>query len=1112
VPAGPRGLPSIAFVAENAYLRQPTIAGDLVVVLTEDDLFAVGVDGGVATRITSGLGAASSPVLSPDGTMIAYTGRDEHHAEAWCVPVRGGSARRLTYFGANADVRGWTPDGRVLVVTAAAEPLAANSWAYAQPLDGGPPERLPYGPVRDVAFGPGGQVVLGRMTADPARWKRYRGGTAGQLWIEREGSWQRLVDPGGNLASPMWIGDRIFFLSDHEGVGNLYSCRSDGGDLARHSDHGEYYARFASSDGRRIVYQHAAEIWCYDAETDCTAVIPIEVRGARVQRQRRFVEADRYLGDWALRPDGSGLGLVARGKLFDLPLFEGPVRRLGAAEGAHYRFPAYLDEDHLLVVSDEGGEEHLEILQPSESLPPRSLDSLGVTLGEVACLAVSPTGDSAAVAVSRGDLLLIEIPSGSARVIDRSDHGPLSDLAWSSDGRYLAYTAPVGATISIIKVHDLEDRSSHAVTRPEFKDHTPVFDPDGGYLAFLSSRHLDPVPDEVYFDLSFPRASSPYLVTLTSAQRSPLRPLPRGMGETDPNSATAAGTLGSEAGSPPPVPGDAGSDPGGQSSGKGEPVRVEIEFAGIFDRVQKVPVPEASYHGLAAIKSKLLLLGRPVHGMLDDGHFDDAPAAGTLDSYELAEGRHEVLASAVSRFSLSRDRKTVVYQSGKRLRALLAGAKAPEGSDAEGTGRRSGWLDLGRVRPEVDPAQEWRQMLVETWRLQREHFWVEDLSGVDWQRVLDRYLPLVDRCSTRAELADLIWELQGELGTSHSYEFGGDHRSPPAVLQGSIGADTVWDEEEQGWRISHIVTGDSWSQKGAGALTEPGIEVSEGDVVLGVNGRPVSRVTPPGALLLTEAGRDVELEVRAPGGEPRRVVVTARTDTGRARYRDWVVANTAVVHEASGGRVGYVHVPDMGARGFSEFHRTYLAEVERDGLIVDVRHNGGGNVSSLLLAKLAARRLGYDVSRWLPTTPYPEASPAGPLVAISDAWAGSDGDIFTHAFRQLGLGPVVGTRTWGGVIGISPRRHLADGSIVTQPEFSFWFSDVGWAVENYGVDPDVEVEILPDDYAAGRDPQLDKAVELALAACDEAPRVRPDMSRRPRLGLPSLPPRTARGS
>jgi tricorn protease len=1092
----------------SGYLRHPSLRADTIAFVTEDDLWSVPAAGGVARRLTANLSEVSHPALSADGRFVAFTSREEHHPEVYCMPATGGPAERLTFLGASATVRGWTPDGRILFTSEAGQPFHHMIHAYAVAPEGGPVERLPYGPTREVAFGPTGKstrngrpgrtpVVLGRNTADPARWKRYRGGTAGDLWIDRkgDGNFRRLLRLPGNPASPMWIGDRIWFLSDHEGIGNLYSTKVDGSDLRRHTDHDEYYARFAKTDGSRIVYQHAAEIWLHDPAADDTRRVEVDLHSPRVQRHRKFVAADRYLGGYALHPAGHSIALETRGKLFTMPLWEQAVRQYGRPDGVRYRHAAWVgDGSSIVVVSDEGGEDGIEIHKVGDAVGSR-LEPLD--LGCITDLAAPPSGMHIAVANHRHELHLVDLDEGTSRLLDRSEHGALDGVAWSPDGRWLAYSCATSARTRSIKLCEVATGAIHVVTRPEFRDVHPSWDPDGRYLYFLSYRVFDPVYDSLYFDLGFPRAIRPYLITLNADDPSPFVPKPKGMGGATPKPPAAE-----EAPTPAKTKAKPQKKkPGPHAPGGAPPMRIDLE--GIRERVVPVPVPEGRYSQVVGIKGKILLTSWPVQGSLGR---DGVGPRGTLEVYDLVDQRHDVLAGGISSFEVSRDGQTLAYRSGRRLRVIKAGEKPPDYDD--GASRRSGWLDLDRVRVSVDPGSEWAQMFKEAWRLQRDHFWAEDMSGVDWWLVLDRYMPLVGKVATRLEFSDLMWEMQGELGTSHAYELGGDYRPAPAYLIAHLAADVAYDEAESTWRFASIVDGDPWDPEAGSPLRAPGIRIEAGDRLLAVNGRPANAVTTPASLLVNQAGLAVELTVAKPDGSGKRsVVVSTLRDDRPARYREWVAANRAKVAEMTGGRVGYVHVPDMGARGYAEFHRSYLTEVEKEALVVDVRFNGGGHVSQLVLEKLARRRIGYDVSRWGVPEPYPADSPAGPLVAITNEHAGSDGDIFTHCFKLLGLGPVVGKRTWGGVIGISPRHALVDGSLTTQPEYAFWFSDVGWSVENYGTDPDVEVDIRPQDHLSGRDPQLDMAVQLALDALKTHRPLSADLTQRPRLELPTLPPR-----
>lgn len=1070
-------------MVNTGYFRQPTIHGDTICFVCEDDLWTVPAAGGIARRLTANLGDTSHPALSPDGALLAFTSREEHHPEVYVMAAGGGPAQRLTWLGATATaVAGWTPDGRIIFTSDAAQPFAAMHHAYAVAAEGGPPTPLHYGVVRNVAFEPGGSgVVLGRHTIDPARWKRYRGGTAGNLWVDAKGTgvFRRLVDLHTNMGSPMWIGRRIWFISDHEGIGNLYSCRPDGKDLRRHTDHGEYYARFARTDGTRIVYQHAADLWLLDPENDTNQPMAIDHRSPQVQRNRRFVPADRFMTGWSVHPDGHSVAVESRGKPFTMPFWEESAHQYGAAHGVRYRFPRFAGAG-IAVVSDEGGEDAVEVHAPGEVA--RRVGGLDV--GIVLEMTVAPVGSTVALANQRHELIVIDLDSGKGRVLDRSEHGALGEISWSPDARWVAYSFAASGRTRSIKICDVGSGEAHLVTTPRFWDGNPSWDAQGRYLFFLSVRSFDPVYDAVYFDLGFPKGVVPCLITLGRDQLSPFLPAPRGMAPIEP---PPSGKPRAAESAPPPV--------------------VAIDFAGIERRVLAFPVPEGRWSAIVGIGDKVLLQNNPIEGSAAMSPYGGGESKGTIELYDLSEQKHEVLVEGVAAFEVSRDGRTLVYAAGNRLRAIPAGAKPPSGMDSAPPGRGSGWIDLGRIRLAVDPPTEWRQMSEEAWRLQRDTFWTPDMSGTDWSAVRDRYLPLIDKVASRTEFSDLMWEMQGELGTSHAYELGGDYRPVPEFAMGLLGADLSFDAKTGRWSFAHIVRGDSWNPAADSPLDAPGFNVADGDTLLAVGGHRVGPDMPPAALLVHQAGMAIELTVADPKGrKPRRITVTTVRDERPARYREWVECNREKVHSDTKGSVGYVHVPNMMGLGFAEFHRSYFSEVERDGLVVDVRYNGGGHVSQLILEKLARCRLGYDVSRWGPPQPYPQDSPPGPIVILTNENAGSDGDIFTHCAKLLELGPVVGKRTWGGVVGINARHRLVDGSITTQPEYSFWFRDVGWGVENYGTDPTHDVDIKPQDYAAGRDPQMDKALQLIGAALRRHKPLRPDTTR-PKLGLPVLPPR-----
>ena len=499
---------------------------------------------------------------------------------------------------------------------------------------------------------------------------------------------------------------------------------------------------------------------------------------------------------------------------------------------------------------------------------------------------------------------------------------------------------------------------------------------------------------------------------------------------------------------------------------------------------------------MRGIKGKALFLIYPIQGAVHQPDDDHEPK-GHIDSFDFEKQKYEMLIDNVNGYGLSRDYKTLIYRSHRRLRVLKAGDK-PSKTDNDRANRESGWLDLGRVKVSVQPAAEWKQMFAEAWRLQRENFWTEDMSGIDWDSIYAQYAPLVERVTSRSELSDLFWELQGELNTSHAYEMGGEYRSRPYYRQGFLGVDWHYDAENARYSIARIVFGDPSDSKATSPLTSPGLNVAPGDTVLAINGQRVGAERSPQELLVNQADNEVQLTIEdANTKETRVITVKALADETLARYREWVEHNRRYVHEQSQDQVGYIHIPDMSAAGFAEFHRSFLTEYDYPALLVDVRYNGGGHVSSLLLEKLARKRVGYSFARWGQPLPYPSESPRGPMVALTNEHAGSDGDIFSHSFKLMGLGPLIGKRTWGGVIGISPQHTLVDGTRTTQPEYAFWFKDVGWNVENYGTDPDIEVDIAPQDFAHNVDPQLDRAIAEALRMIEERPALEPKPEERP---------------
>ncbi|MFC8867564.1 S41 family peptidase [Streptomyces sp. NPDC057148] len=1114
-----------------SYLRLPHLSGDQLCFVAEDDLWLASLDGpGRAWRLTVDRTKTGHPRFSPDGRHIAYTSWRSLVPEVHLVPVDGGPGRRLTHWGGlDTRVCGWSPpdpDGTtaILAVASHGEPFSHLTWAYKITPDGDPGRKLPWGPVTDIqAADLDGErktlLLTGTPPHEPASWKRYRGGATGRLWLHGE---RLLPDLHGHLHSPMFVGGRIAFLSDHEGVGNLYSCAHDGSDLRRHTDHDACYARHAASDGTRVVYQCAGDLWIVEDLAPGSRPRRLDVRlsGPRAGRRTYQVPAAQHVGGVSVDETGRASAVVVRGSLYWLTHRDGPARTLADTPGVRVRLPEMLGASgRIAYVTDAEGEDAVEIGHLPRATGTRALRRLASgELGRVLELVSDPAGERLAIASHDGRLLLLDLPEEDAEAAEalvgaegaeaadaevpvgrpggvaeliRSLNGPVRDLAFSPDGSWLTWSHPgIGRSLRQIKMARIDGRSDGGngqegplvvdVTDGRFEDENPVFTRDGRYLAFLSWRGFDPVYDVHTGDLSFPLGCRPYLVPLSSATPSPFALNPEGR--------PAAGGL----------------DPLDDDSGEGGAVTVEVE--GLESRVTPFPVTASKYSALCPVAGGgLVWLRWPISGALGETFANPADPSErpTLEHFNLAKARKSELVDHLDWFRVSGDGSRLVVLDEGDLRAV----PATEAGDSDSTT----WIDLRRILHEADPAAEWRQAYDEAGRLIRAYFWDPGMCGIDWDAVLDQYRPLVERVASPDEFADLLREVLGELGTSHAYVAAARRNEGPAHYQrwqGLLGANFACRDGH--WVVKRILPGDSSDSKARSPLAGTGIR--EGAVLTHVDGRPVDPVTGPYPLLAGAGATTVELTFAPAEGGPgpsRRVAVVPLIDERPLRYQDWVAKRREVVRELSGGRCGYLHIPDMGGSGWAQFNRDLRMEVSRPALIVDVRGNAGGHISELVIEKLTRTILGWDLTRDAQPVSYTSNAPRGPVVAVADEATSSDGDMITAAFKLLRLGPVVGQRTWGGVVGMTGRHRLGDGTVITVPMNAAWFDAYGWSVENYGVDPDVEALRTPLDWAEGRYPVLEEAVRLALELLEtNPPATPPGYDAAPDRSRPPLPPRT----
>lgn len=1006
----------------HGYYQYPTIHRDLIVFSCEEDLWSVSSEGGRARRLTSG-GVVGRPLLSPDGMTIAFTSQVDGSREVYVMSRDGGESTRLTFTGGNVEVLAWLPNSSAVIFsTDAYSPFPQESLVYSVALHTKEISKLPVGAATAISFSGDGASVLCRNMRDLATWKRNRGGMTGQIWCKRDDteSWNRLTLQG-NSAHPFILDNRIYFVSDSEGKGSLYSCTFDGKELRKEASHDEYYIRFPSSDGQRVVYQAGGDIYLFHPlrRADSTRV-EIDHRSPRNGTKPRFLDASRWLEEYDVNNAGDRALIVSRGKVFVFCPSGGSVLQLGAREGVRYQYAQFLHDDvSVIMVSDESSTPALEVYDGETGELQKHLDlDLGRPLGVKA----NPQNRKVAVKNHRGDLFIVDLDKETSEQVAHAQFTLFRGWDWSPDGRWLAYSAHRTSSLARIALYDTDTKLSHWVTGEDSFDLSPSFDPEGRYLYFLSSIDDEPVYDATTeSSIGFPLGHRLFAVTLRPGTPSPL-------------TREAWGN----------------NDKSGSS--------FSIDPVGIERRIVAIPAPVKRYWGVEALpEGKLILLSYP-----PDDSFD-----GSIDALQVSTGQSEELFKQAPSFSVSRSHTHVLYKVGE---ALHFGRDTPSA------------LDLARVKLRVEPPAEWRQIFREAWQRQRDYFWSEDMAGVDWKGMFERYEPLLDRIATRSELSDLLKELLGELANAHAKEEGGDYNRSFDSSQGRLGADLRYDSKTDSYLVERIIRGDPWNPNASSPLEQ--WDVNEGDRITAIDGCRTTAAVSPSLLLVNKAHTEVEIGmVSKVSAEARKIVVRPMGDERMLRYRAWVEANRAKVHEYSSARVGYLHLPNMCAWGYKEFRRYYPNEVGYEGLIVDVRYNRGGHTSYLILEKLARRQRGFDIGRWTGKRAYPLLSP-GTLVALTNQFCGSDGELFAHGFKQLKLGRVIGTRTWGGVVGGCRLDPFVDGGRVMPPERASWFEDVGYGLENYGAEPDIEVQISPEEAGRGEDPQLMRAIEEALALCE----------------------------
>ena len=1078
----------------TSYLRYPHIHEDLITFVAADDVWLAPVEGGRAWRLTDDRQPVRTPRFSSDGANVAFISLRDGHPEAYVVPVDGdGAARRLTWWGAkNTLVLGWTGDGRILVASHAGEFNLRHTVVKAVALDGSF-ERLAYGPAWGVAVGESGAVALSTPgSRPPAQWKRYRGGSAPRLWLDEsgDGSWVQLLrDEPASLVDPMWVSDRLLFVSDRAAKlpgtaaeaneqANLWAFdvgmpgESSQPHQVTHQGPDSGYVRDAATDGRRVVWHSRGRILLLEDLAGDPREVELSTPGAEPEgfQAKSTKNLSRPSPDF-----GGDASLVTwRGNGYWLAHREGPARALAVGSGVRVREPVLLGRTgYGVFATDAEGEDALEVHHLTGEEPSRII--AGGELGRVLSMASDPQGERVAVISHDGSISMVDVESGSVNQVGHSAEGEARSPSFSPDGRYLLWSQPVESSLALHQLMILDTRANDGVvplTSGTFHDHDPAFTFDGRHVVFLSERTFDPEYDSHEFALSFAGSTRPWLIPISAGEPAPFGPSAEGwkISTTEKEDSKEEGQEG---------------------EGPDEKASPDLDAEGSEERAVPLPVPSGEYRRLSTCQAGILwieehreigALGTRRAGVKDE------PTPDTLQLWSLQKRAVETVVDKVSDYAVSGDGRALVARHKETVTVTPADRKPKDDKDPSVVK-----VDLSRLRFEVEPRVEWAQMFDETTRLMRDHFWREDMDGVDWDAVVERWRPVVGSLCSHDDLVDLLWETVAELNTSHAYVIPTEPPGDQKRRLGLLGADLS--PTEDGWRVDRILPGESSDPAARSPLRGAGVDAHEGDSIVAVDGNPVDPAFGPPRHLIGAADKPIELTLRR-NGEDRRVVVVPIDDEEVLRYQDWVRSRRSYVNERSEGRLGYVHVPDMMSTGWAQLHRDWRHATDREGVIVDVRYNRGGHTSQLVLARLSKRLVGWTVARHYQSAgTYPASSPRGPVVLVANEYSGSDGDIINAASQAVGLDGVVGKRTWGGVVGIDGRFNLVDGTSVTQPRYAFWLEGKDWGVENHGVDPDIEVVHSPSDFFSDNDPQLDRAMDEALNL----------LASRPALTQPELP-------
>ena len=1050
----------VAQAPEARLLRFPTIHGSQIVFSYAGDLYTVASAGGVARRLTSDIGYEMFARFSPDGKSLAFTGQYDGNTEVYLMPAMGGVPKRLSWtatltrddvsdrMGPNNLVIGWKDDTHVLFRSRRTEWNDFLGKLYLASTTGGPIEELPFPRGGFASFSADGQqLAYNRIFREFRTWKRYRGGMADDVWLydfKTKATTNLTSNPALDII-PMWKGNTVYFVSDRDQAFrmNLYSYNLGTKQTKKLTDFTEYDIKFPSLGDNAIVFENGGFIYRFDLASEKAEKVRVTIAEDFGGSRPVVVDVSRNVTNFEIAPDGNRALLGARGDVFTVPAKYGPTRNLTRTPGVHERASKWSpDGKWISYISDATGEDEIYI-EPQDGQGAAVQLTRGSDTYKFDQV-WSPDSRKIAWSDRKQRLLFVDLDTKAVTTVVESPAGNVNQYAWSPDSKWIAFSKPEDEGMGRIFLYSIESKQATPVTDGWFGVANPEFSSDGKLLFFVSARSFSPTYGQTEFQHVYGDMSKIYFVTLAKDTKSPLAP-------------RSDEVKIKEGPSPQAKPEEVKKE----EAKKDVVPATKIDLDGVISRIAVLPVPAANYAGLRSVGTRLYY-GR--------GSAREAAALYVFDFDKQAETQ----LGAGAGYEISADGKKMLVAAGGRYAIIDTPASKVDLRD---------YLDLSDLKVTVDRHAEWKQMFNESWRQMRDFFYAPNMHGVDWPAVRAKYAPLVDHVNHRADLTYVIGEMIGELNAGHTYVGGGDLPQPTRIPMGLLGARLERDAASKFFKIAKILKGQNWDPALRSPLTEIGVSVKEGDFIVAVDGRSTSELSDIWEALAGKAGKQVTLKVNAAAAAEgaRDVVVVPTADERSLYYFSWVQENIAKVTRATLGRVGYLHVPDMSVPGLNEFAKYFYPQTNKEALIVDVRSNGGGNVSPMIIERLRRELVLVDIARNQTPQTNPGAMIVGPKVLLADEFSASDGDLVTWRFKTHKIGPVIGKRTWGGVVGISGTLPFLDGGVLNKPEFSRYdVAGKAWVIEGVGVEPDIYVDNDPAKEYAGEDQQLDKAIAVIL--------------------------------